>query len=120
MILPIVCTELLMGYNITTIQESFSSVQRVKLHDRKSIKITVVTAVVDDRCPQKPLLSLPSSAGQERENTVKVSWLERRTGGDHSPLAVMDRNKFLQRHFCSPPAAKYTSCKPYTVTKTHH
>ena len=38
--------------------------------------------------PTKAALSLPSSAGQGRENIMKGSWVEIRTGGDHSAITV--------------------------------
>jgi len=36
-------------------------------------------AWLDARCPPKPLYHSPSSAGQERKNTVKGSWVKIRT-----------------------------------------
>ena len=41
--------------------------------------------------PTKATLSLPSSAGQGRENITKGSWVEIRTGRDHSPITVTGR-----------------------------
>jgi len=38
--------------------------------------------------PTKAAPSLPSSAGQGRKNTMKGSWVETRTGRDHSAIAI--------------------------------
>jgi len=35
---------------------------------------------LDARCPPKPFYHSPSSAGQGRENIMKGSWVEIRTG----------------------------------------
>jgi len=43
------------------------------------------------RCPQKTLYHSPSSAGQGRENTMKVSRVEVRTGRDHSLITITDK-----------------------------
>jgi len=36
-------------------------------------------------------LSLPSSAGQGRENITKGLWVKIRAGSDHSPVTVMGK-----------------------------
>lgn len=39
----------------------------------------------------KAALLCPSSAGQERENITKGSWVEVRTGKGHSSITVIDK-----------------------------
>jgi len=48
-------------------------------------------AWLDTRCPSNLLYHSPSSAGQGRENMTKVSWVEIRTGRNHSPIAFMGK-----------------------------
>jgi len=49
------------------------------------------------RCqvPTKATLSFPS-AGQGRANVTKGSWVEIRTGRDHSPVTVTDKPDLTQ------------------------
>jgi len=44
--------------------------------------------LVGGQVPTKAALSLPSSAEQGRENTMKVSWVKRRTGRVYSPIII--------------------------------
>jgi len=39
----------------------------------------------------KAALLLPPSAGQWRANIMKASWVEIRTGRDHSPVTIMGK-----------------------------
>jgi len=41
--------------------------------------------------PTKAALSLPSSAGQGRENTTKGLWIEVWIGKDYSPITIMGK-----------------------------
>lgn len=41
--------------------------------------------------PNKVTLSLPSSTAQRKENRMKGSWVEIKTGRDHSPFTVMGK-----------------------------
>lgn len=41
--------------------------------------------------PIKAALSIPSSAGQGRENVIRSSWVVIRTERDHSAVTVMDK-----------------------------
>ena len=54
----------------------------------ESIEFCFGLAWLDATCPPKPLHHSPSSTGQERENMMKGSWVELRTGRDHSPVTV--------------------------------
>jgi len=44
--------------------------------------------LAEHQVPTKTALSLPSTAGQGRENIMKGSRVEIRTGRDHSPFTV--------------------------------
>jgi len=48
-------------------------------------------AWINARYPPKPLYHPPSSTGQGKGNIMKGSWVEIRTGRDHSPVTVMDK-----------------------------
>jgi len=41
--------------------------------------------------PTKAALSIPSSAGQGRENMTKDSWVKIRTGRYHSPITIIGK-----------------------------
>lgn len=41
--------------------------------------------------PTKSALSLPLSAGQEKENVKKGLWVEIKTGRHHSAIAIMGK-----------------------------
>jgi len=45
-------------------------------------------ALAGHHMPTRALLSLSTSAAQGRENTTKGSWVEIRTGRDHSPVKI--------------------------------
>jgi len=46
---------------------------------------------INARCPPKPLYRCPSSAGQGRGGMMKGSWVETRTGRDHSLVTLMGK-----------------------------
>jgi len=48
-------------------------------------------AWINARCPPKPLYHSPSSTGQRRGNMMKGSWIEIRTGRDHSTMAITNK-----------------------------
>jgi len=48
-------------------------------------------AWINARCPPKPLYHSPYSAGHGRENMMKGSWIEIRTGRDHSATTITDK-----------------------------
>lgn len=39
----------------------------------------------------KPVLLLPSLAGQRKKKTTKNLWVKVRTGKDYSPVTIMDK-----------------------------
>jgi len=48
-------------------------------------------AWINARCPPKLLYHSFSSAGQRRGDMMEGSRVKIRTGGDHSPITVMDK-----------------------------
>ena len=50
-----------------------------------------VLTLAGSQVPTEATLSLPSSTGQGRESLAKGSWVEMRTGRDHSPTTVMGK-----------------------------
>jgi len=51
--------------------------------------VIVLINWINGRCPPKLLYHSPSSTGQGRGSMMKGSWVEIRTGRDHSPITVM-------------------------------
>lgn len=66
---------------------------RIERHQPASA-ILVGRPCLDTRCPPKALLSLPSSTGQGRETTKKGSWVNIRTGRDHSSITSIGKPGF--------------------------
>jgi len=47
-------------------------------------------AWINAKCQPKPLNHSPFSSGQGRGRMMKGSWVEMRTGTDHSPVTVTE------------------------------
>ena len=78
-------------YEVKIYYHSFVNIPKYFLVLSFPLVLCFDLAGINARCPPKLLYHSPSSAGQGRENVMKGSRVETRTGREHSPITVTDK-----------------------------